>query len=282
MINEVEILVLPHNLRIASERAAAFLRSFDFDVLYLNIPRELGILIEDLALGAPYEEFINRVSESGILRELLVSWEYRIKPILLAVRGLKIRKPHLEIICYRNRKLESLSVEKSEEIAALTLRVSITGRIDVEEWKSVVYRMLCETAMLTNEEDSYIYENWIRHSGKRAILLMDYLPKRLLNEFKKNGVKTILRYAFTPYYFTPLEVLIRETAMALEEKGKSSIDNERIEVLVRMHVEFIRDYILVSENYDEAYFKWLRDKLPSGIASSFHTSLSGPRLDSRP
>jgi hypothetical protein len=101
-------------------------------------------------------------------------------------------------------------------------------------------------------------------------------------------VRTILRYAFIPYYFTPLEVLIRETAIALEEKEKSSIGNERIERLVRMHVEFIRDYVLVSENYDEAYFKWLRDKGSSrrvstnGIASSFHTSLSGLRLDSRP
>ncbi|MBS7649360.1 MAG: hypothetical protein QXK89_06010 [Candidatus Bathyarchaeia archaeon] len=259
MLSRFEIWVLPHNLRAAFEKASILLRRAEFDVLYLNIQRGLQELVEDLALGAPYEQFINRVEEADILHEPITSWEYAVKPILLAIRGLKLKKPHLKIICYRNPVLDSLSIESAERIAMLTFRVNSTGKVDVEEWRSLIRKIIDGTDASIKDEVEYIIGSCSEVSSEqKAICMTDFSGRHLLRELRKTGIDVILRYIFLPYYFTPLEILLRETAYML--RRGVNIGNERLHKLVKLHAKFIREYILTSVDYDEAYFRWLRDK----------------------
>lgn len=258
MLAEFEIWFLPNNLRISSEKAANLLRVSDCDVLYLNIPRELNWLVDDLAYGAPYEQFIEEVKRLNIIREPIAKWEYKLKPILLEIRGVKLRRPGLEIICYRKNDLENLSTEIAEEIATLILRTSISGRANVREWRNIISRIVNDVASLADNECNYILRTWMEsYCGRKTICLVDYPARRLLRRARELGIKAALRCIFTPYIFTPLEVLIREFIIA--SKRGVNIDDEKIEKLVKMHVDFIRNYILLSDCYDEAYFKWLKD-----------------------
>ncbi|MEM1586621.1 MAG: hypothetical protein QXX99_04630 [Candidatus Bathyarchaeia archaeon] len=257
MSSEFEVWFLPHNLRSAYERAALLLKSVDFDALYLPIPHELDWLINDLAFGAPYEQFMEEVKRLSILREPISSWEYRFKPILLTVRGLKLRKPNLKIVCYRDSFFDNLSTKDAEKIAALTLRVNVTGKVDAEEWRDIILRIIGNLSSSAINEGDYILKTWIKDGEWKTVCLSDHAAKGLVKSMRKYGIKAALRYIFTPYHFTPLEVLIREFIVA-DERG-SNIGDERVKMLVKMHVEFIRDYILTSSNYDEAYFRWLRN-----------------------
>lgn len=252
-----EVWFLPHNLKVAYERAATLLKNIDFNILYLHAPRELNWLINEIALGAPYKQFIEAVKKANILRESVSSWEYRFKSIILALRGLRLRRPNLKIICYRSSFSENLSTRNAEEIAKLILRVNVTGRVDVEEWRNIIFNIIDNVSSTANDESNYIIKTFIESGHrKKAICLSDYPARRLIKRLREMGIKAFLRYIFTPYYFTPLEILIREFIIA-GEKGLT-VSDERIEGLVKMHAEFIRDYVLMSDNYDEAYFKWLR------------------------
>lgn len=258
MLCEFELWFLPNNLRAASEKAASLLKSIDYDVLYLNVPRELSWLVNELALGAPYENFIDEVERLNILRESIVSWEYRFKPIFLAIRGLKSRRPGSEIMCYRSSVLENQSIRVAEEVAAMILRVNIAGKVDVEEWRCILSEITSRISRFVNDESNYVLETWMRiHRKRRAICILDYPARGIVNRARQLGIRAVLRYVYTPYYFTPLELLIREFTIASERK--LNISDERIRKLVKMHADFIRNYVLTSTDYDEAYFKWLMD-----------------------
>ncbi|MEM4983134.1 MAG: hypothetical protein QXK73_06060 [Candidatus Bathyarchaeia archaeon] len=258
MLSELEVWFLPNNLRASSKKAAILLKNVNYDALFLNVPREFGWLVDELASGAPYEQFIEKVRQLSVLRESIVSWEYKFKPIFLAIRGLKLKKSDLKIICYRESAFENLSTGIAEEIATLILRVSITGKVDVNEWRSIISKVISGFSILISNECNYILETWIENCRERkTICFLDYPAKRLVKRARELGIRATLRCVLTPYIFTPLEVLLREFIMASERRFY--ISNARIEKLIRMHTEFIRNYILTSDCYDEAYFRWLRD-----------------------
>lgn len=260
MTGKFEVWVLPHNLRVAHERAAEILKRMEFDDLYLNIRRDLEGLIEDLALGAPYENFIEEIRRLKILRETIGPWEKTIKPILLVLRGIKLKKPDLRIICYKNPDFDDLSMREAEEIAMLTFRVNSTGKIDVERWRNLIYKVIDEATASIEDEINYILEahNETVIGERRAICITDFSGRHLVRRVREIGINAALRYIFLPYHFTPLEVLMREAAVML--RRGIIIGDERLIKIVRLHAEYIREYILTSMDYDEAYMKWLKDR----------------------
>jgi len=258
MVGKFEIWILPHNLRVAYERAAEILRGIDFEDLYLNLRRDLEELVEDLALGAPYENFIEQI-RVRFPREPISYWENTIKPMLLFLRGIKLRKPNLRIICYKDSAFDDFSIETAEKIAMLTFRVCSSGKVELEEWRKLIYEVMDKSFASVEDEVDYILETYNKAAGgRRSICISDFSGRYLLRKIRESGVNASLRYIFVPYYFTPLETLIRETAEKL--KRGLTMDDERIVKLVRLHAEYIREYILMCANYDEAYFKWLKDK----------------------
>ncbi|MEM4981006.1 MAG: hypothetical protein QXI48_03075 [Candidatus Bathyarchaeia archaeon] len=259
MVQKFEIWVSPHNLRIAYERVADFLKKADFDNLYLNIRRDLGGLIEDLALGAPYEKFIEEIKRLKILRENVDYWEKTIKPILLVLRGIKLKRPSLRIICYKNPVFDDLFVREAEEIAILIFRVNSTGKVDVKEWRNLLYRIINEATESGEDEANYILRTYSENANRgRTICLTDFSGKHLLKSIRSVGVDAIIRYIISPYHFAPLETLMREMVVLLR-KG-FAISDERLIKLVKLHAEYIREYVLTSSEYDEAYERWIKDE----------------------
>lgn len=258
MLVDFEIWVLPNNLRVGVQKASIFLRHFDFNVLCLNIQQNIEDLIEDLALGASYEGFIKRLKEMNLLYEPISSWKYWFEPILLALRGIKIKKPELKIICYKSPMYERILIEFAEKIAILTLKTILTERIDVSEWRNLIHKVIFSSRYL-NHEAKHIIEALNKINGNiRALCISDFSARNLMKILREHGVKSRLRYIFSPYYFTPIEVLLREAARAFI-KG-IELNNGRITELVSLHTKFIREYVLLSANYDEAYFKWIRNR----------------------
>jgi len=249
----VEVFALPTHLRAASERMAEVLRGSEFDALFLNISRRLNKLVKALAEGAPYEEFIERAREEALIPEPLSSWEYAEKPILLAVKGILNERPELEIWCYKRPEAVQLSVRVAEEIARLVLRTCLTGKVDLDEWRSLLRRFSEASAGFLEDEAEYVAE---RARGKeRAICISGINGRRLKEHLSRCKVKASLSYPVVPYHLTPIEVLVRE----VERERRSSVeDDERIIKIIRYHVNFVRNYILTSRTYDEAYFKWVK------------------------
>jgi len=258
MIGKFEIWVLPHDLRAAYERAAEILRKTDFEDLYLNIRRDLNDLIEDLALGAPYENFIEQI-KLKIPCEPISYWENTIKPMLLFLRGIKLKKPNLRIICYKNSAFDDFSIKVAEKVAMLTFRVCSSGRVDLGEWRKLICDIIDKSIASTEDEANYIFEIYKKAAGRRiSICISDFSGRFLLRKIRGAEINARLRYIFIPYHFTPLETLIREAAEKL--RRGLTVNDERIIKMVKLHAEYIREYILMCVNFDEAYFKWLRDK----------------------
>ena len=79
---EIEVLLLP-NLKIFAVRASSYLmeRWEFYDTLFLSFPREMEILVADLAEGRrTYESIIDEISYSGIIPEPVEAWEYTAEP----------------------------------------------------------------------------------------------------------------------------------------------------------------------------------------------------------
>jgi len=249
----VEVFALPTHLRVASERMAEVIRGSEFDALFLNLSRRLNELVRALAEGAPYEEFIEMVRERALIPEPLSSWEYWVKPILLAVRGILNEKPELEIWCYKRPDIVQLSAEVAEDVARLVLRTCVTGRVDLEEWRILLRRFLEASSDSIREEAEYISE---RSRGKeRAICISGITGRRLKEDLSRCMVDARLSYPIVPYHLTPIEVLMRE----VERELRGSVtEDDRFLQIIRCHVKFVRDYILTSRTYDEAYFKWAK------------------------
>ena len=51
--------------------------------------------------------------------------------------------------------------------------------------------------------------------------------------------------------------------MLEEQLAKGDISNEDAEKLVRDHLDYIKNCILASRNRDQAYYKWVYEKVPS-------------------
>ena len=236
---------------------AEIIRNSKFDVLFLDWSRHLNDSIRALAEGAPYESFIERVRELSLVPESLSSWEYEAEPILLAVRGVINKKPGLEVWCYKQPDFTRLSVELAEKIAGLVLRASAAGKIDVDEWRTLIKVFLEATYSVFNEETRYVAE---KSKGKKISFCVSGMKARTLREgLRRYGFDADLTYVLLPYCFTPFEILNREMERELEG---SFTNSDRILQIIKCHITFVREYVLTSQDYDEAYFKWVNDVAP--------------------
>lgn len=242
-------------MRLASERVANLLRLASFDHLFLNLPRRLEGLVRALGEGAPYEWFMRRVSDLMVIREPLTSWEYRVQPILKIVRGIMNERHRLRLWCYKSQKMEESSIRMAERVARLILRLNVSGKIEVDEWGEMLTRFLEESGESLEDEARYIAE---RFEDGVGVCLSDFYGRELRELLIREGLDARFTYVFKPYHFTPLEVLLREFRR-WRLRGLPPL-KERVEELVRCHSEFIRDYVLTSGSYDEAYLRWLCDR----------------------
>jgi hypothetical protein len=256
-LGSIEIFALPTHLRAASERMARIIRSAEFDALFMFLPQDLNDSVRSLAEGCPYEYFLERVRELSLIPEPIGRWEYEMEPILLAIRGISNRRPGLEIWCYRQSGFVQLSAHLATNVAKLVLRASITERARVDDWRALITEFLEASADVLDEETEYVAE---RSKGRGNHICIRGMDGRIFRDrLSEHKLKANLVYVLLPYYFTPIEILTRE--MKRELKGSPKSRNRNLQI-IEHHIDFVRQYVLTSRNYDEAYFKWVTDMAP--------------------
>jgi len=251
---EICILALP-KLRISHVKAAQKISSSPFyEALFLMFPRRLEELVRTLAEGLPYQYVIEEIKKQKLIPEPFGAWEYYAEPILKMLYTAKKQNPDFDIYCYGNPIYENISTETATKIATLTLKALVTGKIDVKEWEEALLEELRFSLEAFEEETEFILS--IIEKYKKSLCISGLSGKDLKERIvKEKGVNAKIEYFNIPYQLTPLEILKKELLRKL--KGGPSPSKDKVEKIIRCHVNYIKKYILLSSNPDDAYFKWI-------------------------
>jgi hypothetical protein len=225
------------------------------DALFLDLPRSLEAIIRGLEEGdMSYEEALREMERRRLLPEPINSWIYTHEPLIRGLPRLRYGE-NFKIYCYKDTKALFHLAKIATDIACLTLRCSVTGRVDVEEWMELLREAAHERWDALEDEVFYISK---RAVGARSICLSGIDGRSLAERLRVEGFKVELRSVEDTYYYTPLEIL-----EGLLERGGAG--EEEVERLVKCQVEYIRDYVVRSRNRDEAYYRWRHDKIPLSL-----------------
>jgi hypothetical protein len=243
---EVEIIVKPPSMK-ASREAAAELKCIEPDAVMLNLPENISGLVQDLASESiEYEDFIEKVEER--LPSPAETWLKGYEQLLLELRDLR-RGP--DVYCYGDLVSFEVEARRAVEVARLTLRTIITGRVDADEWLRLLSeeRRIIETSSLREAEK--IVSTLICY--EKAACISEHAPIYLKARLAREGMRLKMRYVGQPHHFTPLETLRRKIA-------RGSVSREEVEALVREQVRFIREYVY-RKPLLEALDEWSMKKL---------------------
>lgn len=230
---EIHILIVP-NLRSSHEKAAMIIKSSLYDTIFLNLPRSLQSLISKRGKMSS-NEFMEKLKL--FLPEPTNAWIYLFEPILKAISEVKS-----EVYCYLE-DFEEIA-KNSMEIAILTLRANITGKIRLEEWLNFLKPLPLDSSI-----------EFIAYRAKgRCLCISNLSGWTIARRIKNYGHEVFLKCVESFYRLKPLETL-----SILLERGK--INPEIAECLIKEHIKFINEYVLKSSNLDEAYFSWAKSAL---------------------
>lgn len=276
MQSELHILALP-KLRVSHAKAAQKINETShYETLFLMFPRGLEEPVKTLAEGLPYEYVISEIRRKRLIPEPFKVWEYYAEPILKMLYETKKQNPNLNIYCYGSTAYENISTETATKIAVLTLRVLATGKVDVKRWKEVLIEELKFSLEASEEEAEFVLSVAKRY--RRNLCISSLSGKKLKDkvaEEKEGKIRVKLEYVNVPYQLTPLETLKNE--LLRELKGETLLKDEVVEKIARCHVDYVKKYILLSSNPDDAYFKWVsrESKKLEDIVGKDETVFSG-------
>ena len=230
----------------------------DYDTLFLNFSRNLEGVVKALAEGAPCDHVLETLKELKLIPEPWGSWVYGAEPILRGLRGFQLKEPSLKIYCYKDPSLTSLSAQLGEKAALLIFRLYSTGKMDLEEWKRLLASWLDSEAEALDREAELLADK--AEGGEKNACIAGFDGKHLKAHLKEAGHHVSLKYLYLPYHFTPLEILTREMRLTLS-KGLT-LSSQRMREFIKQHAQYVREYVTLSENYDEAHRYWMRDRAP--------------------
>lgn len=229
METEVEIIVKPPSMR-ASWEAAAELKRIEPDAVMLNLPEKISDLVQDLASKSiEYNDFLEKIEER--LPSPAEAWLKGYEQLLLEIRD--IRKGP-DVYCYGDMMAFEIETKKAIEVARLTLRTMITGRVDADEWLNLLSEESRIAEITSMREAEKIVSTSMCY--EKTACVSDYTPIYLKMRLIREGIRSRTRYVGQPHHFTPLEILRRKLA-------KKGVSREEVEALVKEHVKFIRGYV---------------------------------------
>uniref|UniRef100_A0A7C4TRZ5 Uncharacterized protein n=1 Tax=candidate division WWE3 bacterium TaxID=2053526 RepID=A0A7C4TRZ5_UNCKA len=93
---------------------------------------------------------------------------------------------------------------------------------------------------------------------KKGLCIAGFDGKHIKTHLNEVGYRVDIKHMYLPYNFTPLEILIHE----MERKVSTgfTVSSERMKQLIEHQACFVRDYVTLSENYDQAYINWMQSK----------------------
>ena len=229
-MTNVKIIVTPPGIKSAVSNAANYLKELNYEALFLNLPKNLEEGVKELAEGAPYDIILRLFVEKGLIQEPVERFKSEVEPLLKSIRGIALRKPNLEVYCYKDPSAIRESIRLATEVMIKIYKWSLTRKIDLEDWENLAYSWLSLQDRTLDKETNYI---------------------------ARETCKVDLKYAYLPYHFTPLDILLRVIRFKRDRDMK-----ERMKDLIERHGCFIRDYVVPSRDYDEAYRRWVLDNAP--------------------
>jgi hypothetical protein len=243
-------LVTAPKLRSRSSRMAELLPNLKQDALFLDFSREIEEYVKMLAEGLPYSYVMAEIKRQRLIPETVAnSWEYQAEPVLRQLQNLKRLNPELDIRCYGTSSYEHFSAQIAVKLALLTLRSITTRKVNPEAWR----RLLEEEARISLESLEDEADLLASQASKyRKNTCVYGVPHEAFKEKlveRRLEVKVI--QVDPNYHLTPMETLKREIASGIAT-------DERITQLVKAHVEYIKRFVLLSKNLDEAYERWVK------------------------
>jgi len=237
------ILGLTTLLARSGAEAGRMISEGGYDGLLLDLPEELAGAVEALRGGAPLESAEEAVGE--MLGAYSESWLYRNRPVLDSLRYLA----EASVVCTGSLELESTIMDDRMSIALLEYR-TMAGRVVVRQWRETLARASLNLQDAVTAQAGRVLSTV--HAGGRWLCIAGVHARRLEEMLRSEGHSCGAILLGRPYLGTPLEALSAELV-------EGSPPDERVGYLVELHLAFVRDYVMVSPDLDDAYDRWLEN-----------------------
>lgn len=248
------------DLYTSYRKSVGHLEESGYEHLFLNQPKDLEPHLSAIAANQlTYVDLIHRIREEELIPEPIDSWRYPVEPLLKSLPRMKDKNEDLTIHCYVNSGYYKLRIEKASEVARLTLRSNITGRVEVKEWKTSIINWLNKKTEELGREADLISER----AGKRAVCISGYDGKGLEKLLKGKGHEATRKEMEEFYRPKPIETLEGKL-----EKSKDKTPKDQIKNLIKQHLKYVKDYVLKNRTCDQAYWKWAFDNF-SDVAERY-------------
>ena len=237
------ILGLTTMLWRSGEEAGRMISQRGYNGLLLDFPEELAGAVRALRGGAPLASAEEAVDEMfGSYSE---GWLYKNRPLLDSLRYLG----EANVVCTGSVQLESAIMDDRMSVALLEYR-TMAGRVAVSRWRETLTRASHNLQEAVAAQAERVLCG-LKERGRWLCVAGVYarsLEQMLCSE--GHSCRSIL--LGRPYLGTPLEALSAELV-------EGSPADERVRYLVELHLAFVRDYVMVSPDLDEAYDRWLEN-----------------------
>ncbi len=239
------LLALTTILARSGNEAGSRIVGGGYDGLCLDFPEDFQEVVDLLreGLGMDSVEEIIR----GLLGGFTDSWLYRNRPILESLRLMP--KTDVSTICIGGTDLERKILADRMSISLLEYR-TMAGRISASRWREQIRICSQNVGEAVQRQGKKMLEEL--ESGERWLAVVGLHGRGLESALRSAGHSCESFLLGRPYLGTPLEALSAELA-------EGAPTDERMEYLVCRHIEFVRDYIMISSDIDEAYDRWLAD-----------------------
>lgn len=240
----INLFVLP-DLRRTAEKAAVMVGDLRPDLLLLNLPRSMDGLVAALARNGSLDDFREDLRRRKVMPDPLDAWMYSFEPLL---RMMGEAEGAFKVSCYYDSDFYLSNQTLAVTLAQQTLRDSARGRVEVGRWRDLIEEGLRLRSKATELNTGFILEE--TRKCRETICISGFDGPRMEERLSQKS-ETTLQYLESPYFFTPLQQLEIEMAAG-------DIEYEMIDRLVRCHIKYVHEFVLTSEDRDEAYSAWSR------------------------
>ncbi|MFX0135052.1 MAG: hypothetical protein ACFFDN_15530 [Candidatus Hodarchaeota archaeon] len=250
-------------LRISSYNLCNYLKCFpdNCKALFLDFPTDLeGSIEKYFYREISVKKLWNYFQELTDLKEPYINaLKYAMNPILEYLPDFLDKVSNLKLYCYQDLYFFKNNMDLNEKYLLLTYRVKATNKIEIPEWRNLLYDEVETGKAYYLKNLSYILRN-LNENGGNIIIFRNFI-KKLRDELlriKKSKLKTIY---LMNYWRSPLEYLLFQVFL------KNKVSDNLIKICVKEHVRYI-DFILTSNSLDDAHLKWSKSKFKFNIYSN--------------
>jgi len=134
------IALILTRFRKGAERAASWLVKESYEVLFLDLPKDLESSLRSHIDGeASIEDFWGSYGYlTGFQKPFINALRYTVDPVFYALSQLHLRMPEIEIHCYQDLENYIEVTRLSERLLLMETRGRVGGRIGIEEWRMLL------------------------------------------------------------------------------------------------------------------------------------------------